>query len=69
MKTKTIIINGMKCMGCVANVEKALKAIDGIHNVNVDLKAKNATIEYDETKTGFTEMKEAITAIGFEAAE
>ncbi len=69
MTTKTFTVNGMKCMGCVANVEKTLKGIDGINDVNVDLKAKTATVVYDEAKTGFADMKEAITAIGFEMTE
>lgn len=30
-------VNGMKCGGCVANVEQALKAVAGVVGVRVDL--------------------------------
>lgn len=63
---KTFKVTGMKCMGCVANVEKTLKALNGVQNVNVDLKAQTAEVEYDETVTNFETMKAAITGIGFE---
>ena len=56
-------------MGCVANVDKTLKAIKGVNNVNVDLKAQTATVEYDETLVDFNTMKEAIAGIGFEMTE
>lgn len=69
MKKQTFNVKGMKCMGCVANVEKTLKAINGIYNVNVDLKAQTAEVEFDETATNFNTMKEAITGIGFEMSE
>lgn len=69
MKTQTYNVKGMKCMGCVANVDKTLKAIKGVNNVNVDLKAQTATVEYDETLVDFNTMKEAIAGIGFEMTE
>ena len=33
-----IEIKGMSCGGCVQNVEKALRQIDGVNTVNVDYK-------------------------------
>lgn len=45
---KSIKIKGMSCQHCVMAVTKALGAIDGIKNVQVDLKTATAT--YDETK-------------------
>ena len=45
---KKIKIKGMNCQHCVMAVTKALSAIDGIKNVQVDL--KTATASYDEAK-------------------
>ncbi|NLN38879.1 MAG: heavy-metal-associated domain-containing protein [Smithella sp.] len=45
---KQIKIKGMTCQHCVAAVTKALNAVDGIKNVQVDLKTGTAT--YEETK-------------------
>jgi copper chaperone len=45
---KSIKIKGMSCQHCVMAVTKALAAIDGIKNVQVDLKSGQAS--YEETK-------------------
>lgn len=42
---KTLKIEGMMCQHCVAHVTKALQAIDGVVNVDVNLKKKTATVE------------------------
>ena len=44
----SIKIKGMSCQHCVMAVTKALSAIDGIKNVQVDLKSGQAS--YEETK-------------------
>lgn len=45
---KSVKIKGMSCQHCVMAVTKALSALDGIKNVQVDLKSGTAT--YDEIK-------------------
>lgn len=45
-KMKTIKIEGMMCMHCVAHVEKALNEIDGVHAA-VDLEKKQAVVTLD----------------------
>ncbi len=44
MKT-TLIIDGMMCQHCKANVEKTLLSIDGVLNVTVSLEEKSAVVE------------------------
>ena len=46
---KSIKIKGMSCQHCVMAATKALNAVDGIKDVNVDLKSGVAT--YTEVKT------------------
>jgi copper chaperone len=45
---KSIKIKGMTCQHCVMAVTKALSALEGINNVQVDLKSGLAT--YEEVK-------------------
>lgn len=49
--TKTLKVEGMSCMHCVGAVTKALKAVEGVSNVNVDLASKTATVEVSGTVT------------------
>ena len=61
----TVKIKGMSCGHCVSAVTNALKGLEGIDNVNVDLGKGEAT--YDETTpVQIEKIKEAISAIGFE---
>jgi copper chaperone CopZ len=41
----TYKISGMTCSGCAATVEKALQKVDGVTDVNIDLKRSEADIE------------------------
>ena len=61
----TIKITGMRCGHCSGAVTDALKGIEGIENVVVDLEKGEAT--YDELKPVSKEdIAKAVTAIGFE---
>ena len=64
---KTIKIKGMSCNHCVMAVTKALKEIDGISNVKVDLQKAEAT--FDEVKPVDMEIvKERIRKAGYDIA-
>ncbi|MDO4302201.1 MAG: heavy metal translocating P-type ATPase [Clostridia bacterium] len=62
-KMKKISIEGMMCMHCVGHVEKALKAIDGVGEVNVSLDDKCATVTGDADNAVLTK---AVTDAGYE---
>jgi copper chaperone len=63
----TIKIKGMSCNHCVMAVTKVLRDIDGIRNVNVDL--KNGEAAFDEVDPVDMEtIKERIRKAGYEVA-
>lgn len=62
--TKRIHIDGMSCGHCSATVEKALRAVAGVREVSVDLAAKMATVQVDETVTNDT-LSKAVTDGGY----
>jgi len=37
-------VSGMRCGGCAANVEKALRSVSGVADVRVDLAAGSAEV-------------------------
>ncbi|MGA3207993.1 MAG: cation transporter [Syntrophales bacterium] len=64
---RTIKIKGMSCNHCVVAVTKALKDIDGISNVKVDLQKAEAT--FDEVKpVDMKIVKERIRKAGYDIA-
>ena len=60
-----ILINGMSCEHCSSSVKESLLKINGITNVTVDLKNKNAIIDSD-LEINSNEIKDSIEDIGFE---
>ncbi|MGL4990217.1 MAG: heavy-metal-associated domain-containing protein [Sarcina sp.] len=61
---KTIIIEGMSCGKCVANVEKALGDVTGI--TKMDVEVGKAIVEGTATDA---DLKEAIEDFGFDVIE
>lgn len=62
---KTIRIEGMSCNHCKAAVEKALDALTGVSGAKVDLAAKTAVIDVDESIAD-AELTSAVTEAGYE---
>ena len=63
---KTVKIKGMSCQHCVASTTKALEALPGISDVQVDLDKGEARFQGDVDNQA---IKDAITKIGFEVVE
>jgi len=62
---KKILIEGMSCKHCVKHVEDALKEIEGIISVKVDLKNKNATVDL-ANEINDERIRSAIEDAGYE---
>lgn len=57
-------VNGMKCGGCVAKAEEALKALPGLVDAKVDLAGKSALITGDVDSAA---VIAALQKVGFPA--
>ena len=66
MEKKILPVMGMMCAGCSANVERKLKAMDGMKTVAVSLPGRTVMVEYDEKIVTPADMKREIDAAGFE---
>ena len=66
--TKVIKIEGMTCMHCSGAVTKALNAVPGVNNVNVDLDSGNATVDIMQSVTDEL-LSAAIVEAGYEVLE
>lgn len=64
----TLNVQGMTCGHCKASVEGALKKLDGVTAAEVDLRAGNVAVTYDEAKVTVDAMKEAIEDQGYDVA-
>ncbi|MDP4115057.1 MAG: copper ion binding protein, partial [Bacteroidota bacterium] len=60
-----IPVEGMTCASCVARVEKTIKKLDGIKNVNVNLATEKASIEYDPSVIDVNIIGNAVEDAGY----
>lgn len=65
---KRFSITGMSCAACVAHVEKAVSAVDGVKSANVSLMTNSMTAEFDESKCGTGDIERAVADAGYGAA-
>ncbi|MDR0826699.1 MAG: heavy metal translocating P-type ATPase [Desulfovibrio sp.] len=61
---KRIRIEGMNCGHCTASVEKALRALPGVTDANVDLASKTAVVRTNE-KASDEDLQKAVIGAGF----
>jgi copper ion binding protein len=59
-------IEGMSCGGCVASVERAIKALPGVERVTVALADKQASVRFDEAKASVAAIRAAIEDAGYD---
>jgi len=71
MSTEKIVLNieGMRCSGCVATIEKSLSRVGGVFNVAVSLATGKASLEYDPQSVDLGTIIEAIERAGYKAQE
>ena len=65
LETQDIGIEGMTCDHCVRRVEKALRGVDGVTEVRVDLRGALATVTFDTTKTHMPALHDALLKSGY----
>ncbi|MCI8587735.1 MAG: heavy metal translocating P-type ATPase [Clostridia bacterium] len=68
MKKEKFDIKGMTCSSCSAHVEKAVKKLEGIQKVNVNLLSNNMTVEYNEKVLNDEKIINAVTNEGYGAS-
>jgi copper ion binding protein len=65
MSTSTFKIQGMTCNHCVMRVAKALKAVPGVQDAQVDLKKGEAVVTYDEANVTREKLSFAVADAGY----
>ena len=61
----TLPVRGMTCASCVAHVEKALKGVDGVADVNVNLATEKASVSFSTDVVGIADLVQAVQASGY----
>lgn len=67
MDTLTLKLRGMSCASCVTSIEKAIRSVPGVAQVNINFGVEQATIQYDPQRTNLKKIQTAVEAAGYSA--
>ena len=67
-KSVTLSIPRMYCSGCEQTVKKALKGVQGVEDVDVDLEKKVAVVRFDSARVAENDLVRATAKAGFPAS-
>lgn len=62
-----MLVEGMTCASCVANVDRAVSALEGVTEVNVNIANDKMTLVYDKDKVRISDIKKAVQDSGYHA--
>jgi copper chaperone len=65
-EVKTLNVEGMSCSHCENSVKKTVGALNGVSSVNVDLKLKKVTVEFDPQRVSVDTIRDTIEDQGYE---
>lgn len=63
---KTYPVKGMSCASCSAHVGKALRSVEGVIEVNVNLPMNRATVKFDDAVCTAQQLQQSVERMGFE---
>jgi copper chaperone len=66
MTTTMLKIQGMTCNHCVMRVAKALKAVPGVQDAQVDLTKAEVVVSYDEALVDIDKLSLAVSDAGYQ---
>lgn len=69
MQTKNFTVPNISCGHCTMRIEKTLNALDGVSSVKAEVPSKAVSVEWDESKVGWDEMKAALEKAGYPPEE
>jgi Cu+-exporting ATPase len=64
-QTITMPIEGMTCASCVAHVQRGLKKVDGVLEVNVNLATEQASVVLDPEQVPLMRLVDAVRDTGY----
>jgi len=66
MERTVLTVEGMSCSHCENAIKKSVGALDGVSSVEVDLKGRTVTVEYDGSKVSLDKIKNEIEDQGYD---
>ncbi len=65
MQTKSFTVPNISCGHCTMRIEKTLNGLDGVTSAKAEIPTKAVTVEWDESKVGWGDIKSALEKIEY----
>ena len=65
LASATLAVAGMTCSACPITVKKALSRVDGVSDVKISFKSKQAVVKFDDARTTAEALTKATAAAGY----
>lgn len=65
--TTTLTAPDISCAHCVATVQQAVSALDGVATVEANAETKNVVVKFNPERTTEREIREALDEAGYPA--
>jgi copper chaperone len=66
---KTVLsVEGMTCASCIRHIDRALRQLEGVTLVDVDMRGQKVTVRHDEIETPLADVVEALAEAGYPAS-
>jgi len=67
MQKTTLRSQELSCPSCVAKIEKALNAVDGVEMARVHFNTGRIEVQHDEARASVEDLVKAVRTAGYEA--
>ena len=68
-KSETVLdVTGMSCHSCVNHIDRALRDVDGVSSVDVQLRAGKVRVRHDPSAAPVARLIEAVREAGYESS-
>lgn len=67
LETTTIKASSMVCGTCAKTIEKAVYGVEGVKEVNVDVKSKTVEVKFVSAQTNVETIETAVSDAGYDA--
>jgi Cu+-exporting ATPase len=64
-ETLSLPVEGMTCASCVVRVEKSLKKLEGVEDVNVNLATEKVTFTFNKSHVDLNKISDAVEDAGY----
>jgi P-type Cu+ transporter len=68
-KEVTLQVSGMTCASCVANIEEALRSVEGVHQAQVNFATEKASVGFDPAHARVADLVKAVEGAGYEVGK